>query len=701
MADFDIVIKGEDKSAAAFASMQRSVEAATKQLEGMQSPTTKLIGQLKDLAIVSGTLWAAKQVVDWGRETAKAAADVEELGRKLGFTSDQIEAMQKNAKATGQTFDQNVAYFRNNREELDKMTAKMREQGQIMSGETRKGFADVNGEMERFGRTIGVVREEFKGGTIDTATSKVAKMIRDMGDSLAYFEVYKGTIKSVRELMAIFTGAGGLVGVDAEQRATERIDELRAKAVEATVALQKAQAERKNLESQPQVNNPFARQRDAIMGGESGPLVAARQREAEAKAISDRANSQLADAEKAFDKAKEIQDKAKDPPKVVTPTTTTTGGGGGAPARDRIGENIRMVSEQADAALGAYNRLRAIADKPLPLDELEREALLEQKIADAMATASKYAKDDPRLPQLEQQIRLRETYNAQSEKIMADLKFADQAQRQYGDGQLQLMQTQAQLNDAVATGRLTQDAATVAMIEAARAAEDLRLKNIGLKGGTEGFVAGWQNAANQYARANNAFAQGGQVFQGVMSLMDQAVSQFVQNGKVNFNQLLAGFLQMIVQMELRAAASSIWGAITGGGASGGGGILNMIVGMFGGGGGGVTAAPVPGGGFSVAQSVAMAGFNGYATGGDPPVGMPSWVGENGPELFVPKEAGTIYNQGQLADMAGGVTVVQHMTFGSDVSRGTLMAWGERVKAETINALLLDRRQGGTSKRVFG
>jgi phage-related minor tail protein len=32
---------------------------------------------------------------------------------------------------------------------------------------------------------------------------------------------------------------------------------------------------------------------------------------------------------------------------------------------------------------------------------------------------------------------------------------------------------------------------------------------------------------------------------------------------------------------------------------------------------------------------------GFAGGGDPPVGRPSWVGENGPELFVPKSAGTI------------------------------------------------------------
>jgi len=33
---------------------------------------------------------------------------------------------------------------------------------------------------------------------------------------------------------------------------------------------------------------------------------------------------------------------------------------------------------------------------------------------------------------------------------------------------------------------------------------------------------------------------------------------------------------------------------------------------------------------------------GFAGGGDPPVGVPSLVGERGPELFVPKVPGTIF-----------------------------------------------------------
>jgi hypothetical protein len=43
----------------------------------------------------------------------------------------------------------------------------------------------------------------------------------------------------------------------------------------------------------------------------------------------------------------------------------------------------------------------------------------------------------------------------------------------------------------------------------------------------------------------------------------------------------------------------------------------------------------------------------FADGGDPPVGVPSLVGENGPELFIPKSAGTIIPNNRLSSSMGG------------------------------------------------
>ena len=40
-------------------------------------------------------------------------------------------------------------------------------------------------------------------------------------------------------------------------------------------------------------------------------------------------------------------------------------------------------------------------------------------------------------------------------------------------------------------------------------------------------------------------------------------------------------------------------------------------------------------------------FLGFANGGQPPVGKPSIVGENGPELFVPRQAGSVIPNDEL------------------------------------------------------
>lgn len=56
-----------------------------------------------------------------------------------------------------------------------------------------------------------------------------------------------------------------------------------------------------------------------------------------------------------------------------------------------------------------------------------------------------------------------------------------------------------------------------------------------------------------------------------------------------------------------------------------------------------------GGFFSTALS-----FLGFADGGDPPVGVPSIVGERGPELFVPRTAGTVVPNHMMNLVRGGV-----------------------------------------------
>jgi lambda family phage tail tape measure protein len=131
-------------------------------------------------------------------------------------------------------------------------------------------------------------------------------------------------------------------------------------------------------------------------------------------------------------------------------------------------------------------------------------------------------------------------------------------------------------------------------------------------------------------------------FNSLMSSMDGALRQFVQTGKLNFKDLVRSMVQELMYLEMKAKMMSFLKSLSGGG----GGLSGLFGGLFGGGGG------TYGGGMAGAV-----GISGFADGGNPPMGMPSLVGERGPELFVPRTAGTIIPNNQLASaMGGGQTV---------------------------------------------
>ena len=109
----------------------------------------------------------------------------------------------------------------------------------------------------------------------------------------------------------------------------------------------------------------------------------------------------------------------------------------------------------------------------------------------------------------------------------------------------------------------------------------------------------------------------------------------------------------------------------GGGPSSGG--IGDIASLFGGGdnsGGGDS-----GGGFGGFLQGLISFLPHFAGGGDPT--GPSVVGEDGPELFVPKTPGTIVPHGQSVGGGGGPTVIYHIDArGSDNSAATEFAFEE-------------------------
>jgi len=127
------------------------------------------------------------------------------------------------------------------------------------------------------------------------------------------------------------------------------------------------------------------------------------------------------------------------------------------------------------------------------------------------------------------------------------------------------------------------------------------------------------------------------VSQGIGDAVGNSLTKGIQGlveGTTTAQQVFADFLKSIGDILMQEGAKMIatYTAIA---------IARQLAGLFGGGGGGGGAAFSSG--FNPGTSTAFGGMSipGFADGGNPPVGRPSLVGEQGPELFVPRTAGTI------------------------------------------------------------
>ncbi|PUA17260.1 phage tail tape measure C-terminal domain-containing protein [Glaciimonas sp. PCH181] len=180
----------------------------------------------------------------------------------------------------------------------------------------------------------------------------------------------------------------------------------------------------------------------------------------------------------------------------------------------------------------------------------------------------------------------------------------------------------------------------------------------------------WFNAAESVRKygeeASNVGGQIGSTMTGAFKSAEDAAVQFMMTGKLSFtslaNSILADFDRMIIKKQL----AKLYDMASSGGSTGMGLIgtaLNALgVDLSGATQGASAMAAMDGaggfnlaGGFSqgVTDMAAMNGVNGFslmagfAGGGEPPLNVPSMVGEKGPELFIPRGAGTIIPNDQL------------------------------------------------------
>lgn len=93
---------------------------------------------------------------------------------------------------------------------------------------------------------------------------------------------------------------------------------------------------------------------------------------------------------------------------------------------------------------------------------------------------------------------------------------------------------------------------------------------------------------------------------------------------------------------------------------------------------------------------------GFADGGDPPVGVPSIVGEEGPELFVPKSAGTIIPNDKLGGQT--ITVVHNWNISPGIAgtvRAELASAIPGIVSASTQSVFNAIKQGGNSARAVG
>lgn len=118
------------------------------------------------------------------------------------------------------------------------------------------------------------------------------------------------------------------------------------------------------------------------------------------------------------------------------------------------------------------------------------------------------------------------------------------------------------------------------------------------------FASGWKDAFASYAEnATNAAEQAKSMFQRVTSSFEDLIVNFVKTGKLNFKDFANSVIEQFVRIQAQKLALGIFGG------SGTSDIFSTLLGK--------------------------------ATGGPVDAMTPYMVGERGPELFVPRSAGTI------------------------------------------------------------
>jgi len=206
----------------------------------------------------------------------------------------------------------------------------------------------------------------------------------------------------------------------------------------------------------------------------------------------------------------------------------------------------------------------------------------------------------------------------------------------------------------------------------------------------ESFKTGFTDAMNGQ---KDAFKQIEDIGKATFGKLKTALTDFVMTGKLNFGDLARFVVKMFIEMLIGEAVKMAFAkglALFKSFA-----IKDAMINLYKGAMSAFGNVPFPFNIAAVAGALAFGGsiiskMKGFADGGRPPVGQASIVGEKGPEIFVPDQAGTIVPNDKLGAMGKQVNVNFHITTVDATGFSELLVNSRATIVNVINQALNEK-----------
>lgn len=214
----------------------------------------------------------------------------------------------------------------------------------------------------------------------------------------------------------------------------------------------------------------------------------------------------------------------------------------------------------------------------------------------------------------------------------------------------ELLKLSVTLSEGVAAGLISETGAQKTLASATgvanKALQDQLALQVARNARDADAVLGAQQALEEYQKqVNNVAGNTKNVFTSAIKGMEDSLVSFVTTGKGGFknlaNSIIADMVRIQVQQSIMKPLTAAMQGNVGGGSFFSS-LWNGVSSLF-----GSSSSNIGSWTSGMAPVMPLPGMAGFANGGNPPLNVPSMVGERGPELFVPNTAGRIVPNDKL------------------------------------------------------